>query len=107
MLRYISFKSFGDSFNCVYVKVSSDVPHAHRGLPMVIIMILFGTFGGMYVIVANADACSCWCYPVSVGNVLPHAVPRDWVGYSFNYSPYTCTHVHLSSIVPSFVPCGY
>lgn len=71
---------------------------------MVVIMLQFGILAGMYMIVTNADACSCWCYPVSVGNVLPFAVPRDWVGYSlFPIHMHTCTPVSYSSKLCDFV----
>ena len=49
-----------------------------RCLPMVVLMIIFGTISATTSIVTQATECSCWCLPV-FGNVVPYAFPKDKV----------------------------
>ena len=50
-----------------------------RCLPMVTLMIIFGSISATTTIVTQANECSCWCLPV-FGNVVPYAFPKDRVG---------------------------
>jgi len=61
----------------------SNSPHAslfcyRRSLPVVIFLSFFIIVNSTDQLVADTDACSCWCQPLHA-NVLPFASPKDLV----------------------------
>ena len=55
-----------------------DTVHACRGLPVVIVLTLFGAVAATTSIIQDTNQCSCWCAPL-LGNVVPYAIHIDEV----------------------------
>ena len=76
---------------------------------MVVVVTVFGSLVGTTRLVKDANACSCWCFPV-LGNILPFSLGRDevrckWLSsmvikavkpLSLVEDTYSCSHTSLN-----------